>query len=61
MSPAKDISPSYGSFFISFIIIGTFIVINIFVRVIVRKSVDGYKHIENNTTDPITQKEIFYK
>jgi voltage-gated sodium channel len=58
MSPAIYVSPIYGIFFISFIIIGTFIVINIFVAVIVRKSEDAYKEIENNITNPVTQKEI---
>jgi voltage-gated sodium channel len=61
MSPAIYINPIYGAFFISFIIIGTFIVINIFVAVIVRKSEDAYKHIENNITDPITEKEILFE
>jgi voltage-gated sodium channel len=58
MSPAINVSPIYGIFFISFIIIGTFIVINIFVAVIVRKSEDAYKEIENNITNTVTQKEI---
>ncbi len=58
MSPAADINPLYGIFFISFIIVGTFIVINIFVAVIVRKSEDAYKLIEGESKENDTQKEI---
>jgi voltage-gated sodium channel len=61
MSPVIDVNPLYGTFFISFIIIGTFIVINIFVAVIVRKSEDAYKQLENNISNPITQKEILFE
>ena len=48
-----------GIYFISFIVIGTFIVINIFVAVIVNKSEEAYKLLEKQTSStPITQKEI---
>lgn len=48
-----------GIYFISFILIGTFIVINIFVAVIVNKSEEAYKLLEKQTSStPITQKEI---
>ena len=55
---AIAVSSIYGVFFISFIVIGTFIVIDIFVAVIVRKSEEAYKQIEKNINGPITQKEI---
>src|SRR5918993_4671097 len=58
MSSATNANPLYGIYFISFIIIGTFIVINIFVAVIVKKSEEAYKQIENTITTPVTQKEI---
>ena len=38
--------------------IGTFIVINIFVAVIVRKSEEAYKQLESEIMQPATQKEI---
>jgi voltage-gated sodium channel len=58
MSPATVVNPLYGLFFISFIVIGTFIVINIFVAVIVRKSEEAYKQLESEIMQPATQKEI---
>ncbi len=58
MSSATNANPLYGLYFISFIMIGTFIVINIFVAVIVKKSEEAYKQIENTVTTPVTQKEI---
>jgi len=61
MSPATHVNPIYGIFFISFIVIGTFIVINIFVAVIVRKSEEAYKHLEMDLANPVTQKEILFE
>jgi voltage-gated sodium channel len=61
MSPATLVNPLYGIFFISFIVIGTFIVINIFVAVIVRKSEEAYKHLEMDMANPVTQKEILFE
>jgi voltage-gated sodium channel len=58
MASAMKFNPLYGLYFISFIMIGTFIVINIFVAVIVKKSEEAYKQIENTVTTPVTQKEI---
>ncbi|MDQ4074280.1 MAG: ion transporter [Thermoproteota archaeon] len=58
MSTPAAINPIYGIFFISFIVVGTFIVINIFVAVIVRKSEDAYKLIEGESTGTDTQNEI---
>jgi voltage-gated sodium channel len=54
-----DVNPLYGIYFISFILISTFVVINIFIGVIVRKSEEAYKHLESHrSVTPITQKEI---
>ncbi|WP_458744243.1 ion transporter [Candidatus Nitrosocosmicus sp. T] len=61
MSPATLVNPLYGIFFISFIVIGTFIVINIFVAVIVRKSEEAYKHLEMDIANPVTQQEILFE
>ena len=61
MSPATLVNPLYGIFFISFIVIGTFIVINIFVAVIVRKSEEAYKQLEMDIANPVTQKEILFE
>lgn len=58
MSTATQANPLNGLYFISFIVVGTFIVINIFVAVIVRKSEEAYKALENEIRDPVTQKEI---
>ena len=58
MSAVTMDNPLNGLYFLSFIVIGTFIVINIFVAVIVRKSEEAYKQIENTITTPVTQKEI---
>jgi voltage-gated sodium channel len=58
MSTVTNVNPLNGFYFVSFIVVGTFIVINIFVAVIVRKSEDAYKQIENTITDPVTQKDI---
>lgn len=61
MSPAIQVNPLNGLFFISFIIIGTFIVINIFVAVIVRKSEEAYNQLEEEISNPVTQQEILYE
>jgi len=58
MSSVTNANPLYVIYFISFIMIGTFVVINIFVAVIVKKSEEAYKQIENTITTPATQKEI---
>lgn len=49
------------SLFFSFIVVGTFIVINIFIAVIVRKSEDEYKALEEEIRNPVTQKEILFE
>lgn len=58
MAPATHANPLNIVFFISFIVVGTFIVINIFVAVIVRKSEDAYKALEQEIRNPVTQNEI---
>lgn len=58
MSSVTNVNPLYVIYFVSFILIGTFVVINIFVAVIVNKSEEAYKQIENTITTPVTQKEI---
>jgi voltage-gated sodium channel len=58
MNQVTEINPLYGVFFISFIIIGTFIVINIFVAIIVKKSEEAYKYIQNEFPNKVTQTEI---
>ncbi len=58
MSDVTNVNPLYVIYFVSFIMIGTFVVINIFVAVIVKKSEEAYKQIENTITTPVTQKEI---
>lgn len=58
MTPATHSNPFNIIFFVSFIVVGTFIVINIFVAVIVRKSEEAYKALEEEIRNPATQKEI---
>lgn len=50
MSAVSQVNPLYVIFFISFIVIGTFIVINIFVTVIIRKSDEAYKKFGNGNS-----------
>ncbi len=61
ISAVSQVNPVYVIFFISFIVIGTFIVINIFVAVIVRKSEEAYKNLEMDIANPVTQKEILFE
>ncbi len=58
MAPVTDVNSLNGIFFVSFIIIGTFIVINIFVAIIVKKSEEAYKHIQQEFSHSVTQNEI---
>lgn len=55
MASVTDVNPLNGIFFVSFIIIGTLIVINIFVAIIVKKSEEAYKHIQLEFSHSITQ------
>jgi voltage-gated sodium channel len=58
MASVTDVNPLNGIFFVSFIVIGTLIVINIFVAIIVKKSEEAYKHIQLEFSHSITQNEI---
>ena len=58
MGSVTDVNPLYGIFFVSFIMIGTFIVINIFVAIIVKKSEEAYKHIQQEFSPTVTENEI---
>jgi len=49
----------YWLYFTSFIVIGTFIIINLFISVIVRKSEEAYEQVQRESGIPLTQKEIF--
>jgi voltage-gated sodium channel len=51
--------PLYWLYFTSFIVIGTFIIINLFISVIVRKSEEAYEKVQRESGIPLTQKEIF--
>ena len=48
----------YWIYFASFILIGTFVVINLFISVIVRKSEEAYQQIQRESQIPLTQQEI---
>ena len=48
----------YWLYFSSFIVIGTFIIINLFISVIVRKSEKAYKQVQRESGIPLTQHEI---
>nr|MDP9015867.1 ion transporter [Thermoproteota archaeon] len=48
----------YWIYFASFILIGTFIVINLFISVIVRKSEEAYQQVQRESQIPLTQQEI---
>jgi voltage-gated sodium channel len=54
----SDLGPLYWLYFASFILIGTFIVINLFISVIVRKSEEAYKQVQRESQIPLTQQEI---
>lgn len=53
-----NLGPIYWIYFASFILIGTFIVINLFISVIVRKSEEAYQQIQRESQIPLTQQEI---
>ena len=61
MYAVTPVNPLYGIYFISFIVIGTFIIINIFVAVIVRKSEGSVQKFGNRTSELVTQKEILFE
>jgi voltage-gated sodium channel len=53
-----SLGPIYWLYFASFILIGTFIVINLFISVIVRKSEEAYQQVQRESQIPLTQQEI---
>ncbi len=53
-----NLGPIYWIYFASFILIGTFIVINLFISVIVRKSEEAYQQVQRESQIPLTQQEI---
>jgi voltage-gated sodium channel len=53
-----QMGPIYWLYFASFIVIGTFIIINLFISVIVRKSEEAYKQVQRESGLPLTQQEI---
>ena len=55
------LGPLYWLYFVSFIVIGTFIIINLFISVIVRKSEEAYHQLERESGIPLTQKEIMHE
>lgn len=54
----SSLGPLYWLYFASFILVGTFIVINLFISVIVRKSEEAYQQIQKESQIPLTQQEI---
>lgn len=53
-----ELGPLYWLYFASFILIGTFIIINLFISVIVRKSEEAYQQLQRESTIPLSQQEI---
>lgn len=53
-----NLGPLYWLYFTSFIVIGTFIIINLFISVIVRKSEEAYEQVQRESRIPLTQQEI---
>jgi voltage-gated sodium channel len=56
-----NIGPIYWIYFASFIVIGTFIIINLFISVIVRKSEEAYKQVQRESGIPLTQQEVMHE
>jgi voltage-gated sodium channel len=54
----SHLGPLYWLYFVSFIVIGTFIVINLFISVIIRKSEEAYQQVQRESGIPLTQQEI---
>jgi voltage-gated sodium channel len=53
LAPLVDeLGPLYWLYPASFIIIGTFIIINLFVSVIVRKSEEAYRQVQRESKAP---------
>jgi voltage-gated sodium channel len=56
----SSLGPLYWLYFTSFIVIGTFIIINLFISVIVRKSEEAYKQVQQESAMPLTQQDIMH-
>jgi voltage-gated sodium channel len=54
----SNLGPLYWLYFATFILVGTFIVINLFISVIVRKSEEAYEQVQRESQIPLTQQEI---
>lgn len=57
----EKLGPLYWLYFVSFIVIGTFIIINLFISVIVRKSEEAYQQVQRESGIPLTQQEIMHE
>jgi voltage-gated sodium channel len=57
----ENLGPLYWLYFVSFIVIGTFIIINLFISVIVRKSEEAYQQVQRESGIPLTQQEIMHE
>lgn len=53
-----ELGPLYWLYFASFILVGTFIIINLFISVIVRKSEEAYQQLQRESNIPLSQQEI---
>ena len=59
--PIEDsMGPAFWIYFASFILIGTFIVVNLFISVIVRKSEEAHQRVEEESGIPLTQHQIMH-
>ena len=52
-----NLGPIYWIYFASFIVIGTFIIINLFISVIE----EAYKHVQRESGIPLTQQEVMHE
>ncbi|MEM3007594.1 MAG: ion transporter [Candidatus Nitrosotenuis sp.] len=50
MRPVTDVNMFNVVFFVSFIVIGTFVVINLFVAIIVKKTEEAYRYIQDQSS-----------
>jgi voltage-gated sodium channel len=57
----EQLGPIYWAYFASFILIGTFIIINLFISVIVRKSEEAHRRVEEESGIPLSQREIIHE
>ena len=57
----SSLGPLYWLYFTSFIVIGTFIIINLFISVIVSKSEEAYKQVQQESVIPLRQQDILHE